>query len=235
MEESEEIIKKAKQKMQPMLKSVLNFNSVFNPNYKELNQILFAMSVIDRNFFYKGEDVYQDTALEIGEKQTISQPSTVARMLLLLELKKGDSVLEVGTGSGWNASLISYLIFPGHITTVEIYNSLTESAENNFASLRGSLKIKKPELYEKTEKINFFTENIFDKKKAWKRSYDKIILTAGITSDDEEKIKSLAQSLLKQNGILVCPYKKGPILVLKKKGKIIASKTSEEYQFVPLR
>ena len=47
---------------------------------------------------------YIDAPLPIGEGQTISQPSTVARMLLLAELQERDDVLEIGTGSGWNTA-----------------------------------------------------------------------------------------------------------------------------------
>ena len=52
---------------------------------------------------------YDDKALPIGFGQTISQPSTVARMLLLLDVKKSDNVLEIGSGSGFLTALLSYL------------------------------------------------------------------------------------------------------------------------------
>ena len=96
-----------------MLKSVKNYLSLFGRigNYEK--DILKAMFMIDRKDFISQniiEYAYVDEALPIEKSQTISQPSTVARMLQLLQLKSGDKVLEVGTGSGWNACLIGYLI-----------------------------------------------------------------------------------------------------------------------------
>ena len=259
--EADEIIKNIKKEMQPMLKSVYDYNSGFllgEEQEKLLDRIMFAISVIDRKYFYvrnahkirisehpenlninenfldSGEEAYYDNALPIGEGQTISQPSTVARMLLLAELKVGDDVLEVGTGSGWNASLIAFLVYPGNVVSVERFASLKEKAEGNLASLRNFLKQKKPQDVSKLEKINFHAENLFSRKKAWKRKYDRIVITAGIQAGEEEKIEFLAENLLKNNGLLICPYTSGPLIILKKNGKIKRFLTKEQYVFVPL-
>jgi len=237
MENSWEIIKRAKKEMQRMLSSIYMYNSNFILKGEEkelLDRVLFSMSVIDRKYFYHGEMVYIDNALPIGEGQTISQPSTVARMLFLLNLKQGDNVLEIGTGSGWNASLLSFLAYPGRVISIDRFESLVKNAEKNLSGLRNYLKQKKPNAYEKLEKINFFAESIFDRKKAWKRKYDRIIITAGIKQGDEEKIGWIAKGLLKQNGRLICPYISGPIIIYEKKGGLKKSKTKEEYVFVPL-
>jgi len=259
--EAEKIISLAPEKMRGMLLSVLGYNSSFllsKEQEKLLEKIIFAMSIVDRKYFYvrnahkiriseqpensninenfldEGEEAYDDNALPIGEGQTISQPSTVARMLLLGELQEGDDILEIGTGSGWNASLISFLVYPGNVLSVERFVSLKEKAEDNLANLRNYLKQKKPQDIKKIEKINFYAENIFERKKAWKRKYDKIIITAGISQGEEEKIEFLALELLKQKGILICPYISGPLLIYKKNGKLKRFLTKEEYVFVPL-
>jgi len=239
MEEPEKIIKLAKKRMQGMLFSVLNYNSSFSLNKKQellLQKILFAMSVIDRRFFYEGGEAYTDYALPIGKGQTISQPSTVARMLILARLKEGDDVLEVGTGSGWNASLIAFIVYPGHVTSVERINVLKEKAESNLSALRNHLKQKSPQDVQKIGKINFYAENIFVKGKVWKKRYDKIIITAGIEVGGEKKIEFLARKLLKQGGLLICPYVSGPLMIYKKEkhGKLIREETKENYVFVPL-
>jgi len=239
MRNGEKIIRLAKKRMQGMLFSVLDYNSSFSLNKEQgllLQKILFAMSIIDRKFFYEGKEAYADYALPIGEGQTISQPSTVVRMLVLAKLKEGDDVLEVGTGSGWNASLIAFIVYPGHVTSVERVNVLKERAESNLSALRNHLKQKSPQDVQKIGKINFYAENIFVKGKAWKKRYDKIIITAGIEVGEEKKIEFLARRLLKQGGLLICPYVSGPLMIYKKEkhGKLKKEETEESYVFVPL-
>lgn len=234
-----ELIKILPKKMQAMLNSVFEYNSRFlldENQEKLLEKIIFAISQIDREFFVEDKErAYDDNALEIGSGQTISQPSTVARMLILAGIEKSDEILEVGTGSGWNAALISFLVYPGHTTSVERINFLKEKAEKNISQLRGRMKQKNPEDFQKIEKLNFFAENIFEKGKCWKRKYNKIIFTAGISrKEDEKKIENLANNLLKQKGILICPRVSGKILIIKKENGLKRFDTKEDYVFVPL-
>ena len=232
----EGILKRAG-RMKEMLESVYGYNSSFLLDKKQkelLERILFAMTIVDRKFFYHGGEAYLDSALPVGEGQTISQPSTVARMLLLAELEEGDDVLEVGSGSGWNASLISFLVYPGNVASVERFLSLKEKAWKNLSELRNYLKQNKPENHIKLSKVNFHAENIFEKGKAWKNKYDKIIITAGINEGEEDKIEMLAKNLLKNKGLLICPHISGPLIMLRKDGGLKKSYTKEEYVFVPL-
>ena len=85
-----------------MLESVKNYISRFvTDRYhgrKQMDDILYAMDKVDRKYFID-HDPYVDTALSIGHGQTISQPSTVARVLLMLAaLSPGHDVLEIGYG-----------------------------------------------------------------------------------------------------------------------------------------
>jgi len=92
--------------------------------------VLNAMLEVDRHKFVPEEIrhlAYSDRPLPIGEGQTISQPYIVALMTELLELKKGDRVLEVGTGSGYQAAILAELA--DHVYTIEIIESLGRSAE----------------------------------------------------------------------------------------------------------
>ncbi len=232
------IIKKANKKMQPMLKSVFEFNKKFllsSDQEKLLEKIIFAIQQLDRKFFVKDNKAYYDTALGIGQGQTISQPSTVARMLLLADLEREDDVLEIGAGSGWNACLIAYLVYPGNVLSVERIVKLKEKAEKNVSKLRNYLKQHHPEDYPKLQRLNFVAENIFEKGRSWKKKYDKIIFTAGIHNKEQEnKIKQLAKKLLKQQGTLICPQTSGPMLIYHKDDKLKKFKTQEEYVFVPL-
>ena len=75
---------------------------------------------------------YFDTPLEIGNGQTISAPHMVAIMCEALDIKKGQSILEIGAGSGYHADIVSKIIGDkGHIYTVERFPSLAERAKKN--------------------------------------------------------------------------------------------------------
>ena len=75
---------------------------------------------------------YVDTPLEIGNGQTISAPHMVAIMCEGLDLKKGQKILEIGTGSGYHAAIVSRIIGKnGHLYTIERYESLAEYAKEN--------------------------------------------------------------------------------------------------------
>jgi protein-L-isoaspartate(D-aspartate) O-methyltransferase len=76
---------------------------------------------------------YWDSALPIGHGQSISQPSLVAMMTELLTLKKTDKVLEVGTGSGYQAAILAELA--GKVLTVEILEPLARQAEHTLSEL----------------------------------------------------------------------------------------------------
>lgn len=96
-----------------------------------------ALAAIDRRDFVRGElldEAYVDVPLPIGQGQTISQPSTVAFMLELLQPQAGDNVLDIGSGSGWQASLLAYMVGRGgHVTALEIIPDLCEWGRQNVA------------------------------------------------------------------------------------------------------
>src|SRR5690606_15828978 len=74
--------------------------------------VLNAIGTIPRHMFIDTalhNRAYEDTALPIGMKQTISQPFTVARQTELLQVKTGDKILEIGTGSGYQAAILCEL------------------------------------------------------------------------------------------------------------------------------
>ncbi len=93
-------------------------------------RVLKAMLKVPRHLFVREEDLYRaydDMALPIGEGQTISQPYMVAKMTELLELKGDERVLEVGTGSGYQAAVLAELA--REVYTIERIPSLAERAE----------------------------------------------------------------------------------------------------------
>ena len=97
-------------------------------------RVLAAMRKIARHLFVpKGYErfAYEDRPLPIGEGQTISQPYIVAVMTEQLELKPQDRVLEVGTGSGYQAALLAELA--GTVVSIERLASLADRAQQNLA------------------------------------------------------------------------------------------------------
>jgi len=75
---------------------------------------------------------YVDTPLEIGNGQTISAPHMVAIMCETLDIKKGQTILEIGTGSGYHAAIVSKIVGEkGHVYTIERFSSLAKKAKKN--------------------------------------------------------------------------------------------------------
>lgn len=94
------------------------------------SKVLQAMLTVPRHQFVDErikESAYNDYPLAIGEGQTISQPYIVALMTQLLELKGGERVLEIGTGSGYQAAVLAEIV--EEVYTVEIYESLSKKSE----------------------------------------------------------------------------------------------------------
>ncbi|HSC03886.1 MAG TPA: protein-L-isoaspartate(D-aspartate) O-methyltransferase, partial [Solirubrobacteraceae bacterium] len=99
-------------------------------------RVLAAIASVPRERFVpkrERERAYANVALPIGAGQTISQPLVVARMLEVLALKPGDRVLDIGTGSGYHAALLSLLA--DHVFTVERHPKLTERARRTLAEI----------------------------------------------------------------------------------------------------
>ncbi|MFW6148625.1 MAG: protein-L-isoaspartate O-methyltransferase family protein [Atribacterota bacterium] len=215
------------------VKNNLSFLASSDKEKNNLNRIVAAIQVIDRQFFVKHKsDAYIDTALPIGYNQTISQPSTVARMLMLANLEPGNKLLELGAGSGWNASLAGFIVYPGKVISMDIVPQLVEEANRNLNELKIHLNA---EGRERLTNIKFRNFNILKELENWQEKYDKIIITAGISREQENLIHQLANKALNEKGILVCPHIHGPLIILKKEnGKISKDTTMEQYVFVPL-
>jgi protein-L-isoaspartate(D-aspartate) O-methyltransferase len=99
-------------------------------------RVLAAMEKVPRHLFvpevYRAQ-AYDDYPLPIGENQTISQPYIVALMTSLLDLKGGEKVLEIGTGSGYQAAVLAEIA--GEVYTIEILEPLAKRAEATLTSL----------------------------------------------------------------------------------------------------
>jgi protein-L-isoaspartate(D-aspartate) O-methyltransferase len=105
-------------------------------------RVIAAMAKVPREAFVLESSAYQayeDIPLPIGEGQTISQPYIVALMLDALELRKTDKVLEIGTGSGYQAAVLAELA--AEVVTIERIKSLADAAGERLRSL-GHTRVK---------------------------------------------------------------------------------------------
>ena len=98
-------------------------------------RVLEAMRQVPREAFVEAglEFAYEDSPLPIAQGQTISQPFIVALMIAAAAVKPGDRVLEIGTGSGYAAAVLSRIA--GKVYTVERHGALADTAKQRFAQL----------------------------------------------------------------------------------------------------
>ena len=161
---------------------------------------------------------YSDTPLPIPGGQTISAPHMVAVMSEYLDVKANHKILEIGTGSGYQAAILSRMALRGKVYTLEVVLELTDFAKKNLAGYKnvrvfsgdGSMGL--PEY----------------------APYDRIIATAGCPG-----IPRPWMDQLKEGGKIVAPvggmYEQRLILVEKKDGKILETDLNFPCVFVPLR
>ena len=186
-------------------------------------KVIDAFKKVPRELFVaeeRKEEAYGDYPLPIGKGQTISQPTTVMIMTQALELKEGDKVLEVGSGSGYQAAIIANIVGGnGKVISTEIVDELVESAKSNIKKL----KLKNVEI------IKHDGSKGYDKE----APYDKIIITAACPKIPRPLIKQL-----KEGGIIVAPVgdmnKQAMIKGRKINGKLFEVNLGD-FMFVPLK
>ena len=112
-------------------------NSMKASGVLESPEIIDAFKKIDRKFFVPEdlkEHIYIDRPLPIGKNQTISQPTTVAFMLELLCPKKGDVILDIGSGSGWTTALLCHIVTKdGSVLGLERVDELVKTGQKNLS------------------------------------------------------------------------------------------------------
>lgn len=182
--------------------------------------VLAAINNIPRHFFLDSafdKIAYEDRAFPIGEGQTISQPYTVAYQTQLLEIKPNDKVLEIGTGSVYQASVLAEM--GAKVFTIERQKKLYE--KNKDFIFKGNYP-----------NIKFFYGDGFQGLPTY-APFDKIIITAAAPFIPP---KLVAQ--LKTGGMMVVPVDLGPVTQMLRLTKVADGGYTEErfdnFSFVPM-
>ncbi len=186
----------------------------------EDQKVLNALLAVPRHFFFEKafeEWAYADKAFPIGNEQTISQPFTVAYQTRLLDVQKRDKILEVGTGSGYQAAILATM--GARVYTVERQEALHKRSSRLLEKLQlGNIRTYLRDGYKGLPEF---------------APFDKIIVTAGATAIPEELIRQL-----RPEGILVIPIGSGNKQkmhkIIKKKDGGYSDTTLDNFRFVPL-
>lgn len=184
------------------------------------HRLLSAIEAVPRRLFVPHgarDAAYIERALPIECGQTISAPEIVAIMTHALDVKPDHSVLEIGTGSGYQAAILSKLA--AHVYTIDRFRTLSEHAQLRFRTL----------------KLSNVTAMVGDGSLGWpaNASFDRIMVTAAT-----EEVPQALFAQLRPDGILVAPIgpQDGPqrLLAYRCENKGFTTKTLAEVRFVPL-
>lgn len=180
-----------------------------------------AMTTIARADFVPPDlrgRAHEDRPLPIGQGQTNSQPRTVANMLRLLDVHRGQRVLDVGAGSGWSTALLAYLVGPnGAVVGVELDPGLAQWGADNLATYAmpwSRLLLARP------ESLGWPEEG----------PYDRILVSA--------QAQELPQALVEQlrpDGLMVIPVRGTMSRVCTDASGATKVTRHGSYRFVPLR
>jgi len=195
-------------------------NDIIKLGYLKTPRIIEAFKKFERKYFVPKALAYQanlNQPLPIGYGQTISQPLTVAFMIELLNPKKGNKVLEIGAGSGWQTAILSDIVGEnGVIYAFEIIESLAEFGRNNIKRFN----LKNIEFEHKDVSLGY----------PQKSPYDRIISGAAF-----DQIPESLKHQLAIGGILIAPTQNDDIRKIK---RISKDKFKEEiipgFVFVPI-
>lgn len=182
--------------------------------------VLAAMNNIPRHFFLDtalDNIAYENRAFDIGDEQTISHPYTVAYQSQLLQVKPADKILEIGTGSMYQASVLAEL--GAKVFTIERQKNLFEKTK------KYTFKFKYPQL-------KFFYGDGFEGLPTY-APFDKVIITAAAPFIPPKLIQQL-----KVGGLMVIPLDEGEsqrmLRLTKKEDGTFSEEAFAQFSFVPM-
>ena len=182
-------------------------------------RIIEAFRKVDRKLFIPDDFrdfIYSDRPLPIGNEQTISQPSTVAFMLELLEPKEGQKILDIGSGSGWTTSLLCAIVGKeGSVLGLERVDTLVASGQKHLAQFSFGPQCR-------IEKAGSLLGRHGEQ-------FDRILVSASV-----EKFPQQLLSQLHVGGILVIPVQNDIVKVTKRDGQRYEKEVYHGFRFVPL-
>jgi protein-L-isoaspartate(D-aspartate) O-methyltransferase len=180
--------------------------------------VLAAIGAVPRHFFLDKafeEHAYDDKPFPIGNQQTISQPFTVAYQSALLQIQKGDRVLEIGTGSGYQAAILAVL--GAQVFTVERQETLHQKSKALLQELKfNSIRC-------------FFRDGTLGIPES--APFNKIIVTAGATDVPEALLKQLTPG-----GIMIIPVgmdEQEMLRITRVEGNKFKTDRLDTFRFVP--
>ena len=207
--------KKYQSKMDALIKIMRN-SGFLNDNHVEL-----AIRKSPRHEFVPKSLLnmaYENIPIPVMKNQTISQPSVVSRMTEWLNVMEGQKILEVGTGSGWQSAILSFLVAHGKVFSIDRHPELVKFAKENL----NKLGIHNVDLILGDGGLGIPKESPFDR----------IIITAAC-----KKVPPPLFEQLSLDGLLLAPvgeYLQSLILFKKTSKGIIEIKNHLGYVFVPL-
>lgn len=182
-------------------------------------KILAAFDAVPRHYFLDNafaEQAYSNMAFQIGAEQTISHPYTVAFQTQLLDIQRGDKILEVGSGSGFQTCILCEL--KAKVYSIERHKELHLKAKNILKHLNYNARLSFGDGY---------------KGLPTQAPFDKMIITCGAPSIPESLIKQL-----KVGGVMIIPIGEGEEQLMKKVVKTSETDFEEEdfgvFKFVPM-
>ncbi len=210
-----EIDKKIQAKLDNLIKIMEN------SGYLKKSEVVLAIRKNPRHYFVPKShtnEAYKDEPLPLMKKQTISQPSVVSMMTELLDVKKGQKILEIGSGSGWQSAILSAMIGNGKVFSIDRHAELVKFAKENL----NKLGIQNVDV-----RLGDGSKGLLEES-----PFDRIIITAAC-----KKVPFSLFEQLSENGLLIAPVGENiqSLIVFKKTNKgILEISNHPGFLFVPL-